>query len=509
MATKTKTVESDKQEAARREQLLRNIAELGGKGMKEEDIVFEGTKLRLPERWTGNLGAAISYLETKQEEEEEKSNFSRSFKYRPWDGAYNAFQAMRKAFGMVAGKTTYTFFGPNRPAYISVPISETETEEVPWGQFTVPLLNNTTFIFGTDRHADYGMVFKITIESPRKNRFVIEGLFKLIEEELEANSIYRGKAIDGQDNPQFLDLRGFKPEQVVYAEQVFQDLEANLWSVLKYSQANRDLGLPLKRSILLTGPYGTGKTLAGLKTAVETRETGWTFIMARPGRDNFTQVMETARLYQPAVVFMEDVDTIATAENEDYISQLLDLFDGIQSKNTDLMVVLTTNHPDNIHKGMLRPGRVDAVIEIGALDPAGIEKLIRAQIGNDRLDADIDFVEIAEACKDYAPAFLVEVARRGIRYALARNNGDLNGHKLSTSDLVYAAGGLRPQYERMTGAREKSERLPLDTMLAGLIKDGTRTGIASVIRTDEREVEYNSDVWNLDEVVSVQRNGKG
>jgi transitional endoplasmic reticulum ATPase len=40
---------------------------------------------------------------------------------------------------------------------------------------------------------------------------------------------------------------------------------------------------------------------------------------------------------------------------------------------------MTTNHKDEIHKGMLRPGRLDAIIEIGAMDRPGVEKLARTR----------------------------------------------------------------------------------------------------------------------------------
>jgi transitional endoplasmic reticulum ATPase len=496
-------MQQTKEELRRNRELLSKIAELGGKGMKEEDIVYQGNKLILPERWTGNIRSAISYLQTKQKEEEEVSNFTRSYNFRPWDGAYNAFNAMKKAFGMVSGKTVQTFFGPRPPQYIQIPIGPNQTEEVPWGQFTIPLLEDTTFIFGQAHSQDYGHVFQITISSPRKNRFVIEGLFKLIEEELKSESIYRGKAIDGQVQPQFLDLDGFDETKVVYAEQVKADLDAHLWSVLRYSDANRELGLPLKRSILLTGPYGTGKSLAGLRTALEAILAGWTFIMARPGRDDFTEVMRTARLYQPAVVFMEDADTIAAADNEDMISQLLDLFDGIQAKNTDLMIVLTTNHPESLHKGMMRPGRLDAIIEIGALDDAGIEKLIRGIIRPDRLDQNVDFKPVVKACEGYMPAFIKEAADRAIRYALARNNGNIGNYQIGTEDLVHAATGLRPQFDRMTDAPEFSEG---DTLKTSLEKIMQKSAVSAVSQLASKDEIYEA-VWDEHALDEARKNG--
>lgn len=497
--------ESKKLERARTTELLARIAELGGKGMKEEDVVFEGQKLVLPTRFKGSLDSAIQYLARKRDEDEEISSFSQKYNYRPWDGARNAVLAMKKAFGMVTGQATYSFFGKNPPRYLQIPVGVDDTEEVPWGQFTVPLLEDTTFNFGASQSADYGQVFNLTVESPRKNRFVIEGLFKLIEEELQTNSIYRGKAIDGQTQPQFIDLRGFDPDKVVYSDQVQADLDANLWGVLRYSEESRKLGLPLKRSLLLTGPYGTGKSLAGLRTALEAESAGWTFIMARPGRDNFIEVMQTARLYQPAVVFMEDADTIASVDNEDLISQLLDVFDGIQSKNTDLMVVLTTNHPETLHKGMMRPGRLDAIVEIGALDGNGIRRLIQSIIPEKRLAKIIDYDKVVAAAEGYMPAFVKEMSDRAVRYALARNGGVLGDQVITTEDLVHSATGLRSQFDRMQEAPEHSVSEAIGTSLGELMTNSARRVVAQLAANAD-----NSDdsIWNVEELSKAQTAGK-
>ncbi len=491
-------------EALRQEALLRNIAELGGKGMKEEDIVYQGDKVVLPSRWRGDIHSAIDYLETKRDEEEEISVFTRAYNFRPWDGAFNAIQAMKKAFGMVSGKTIHTMFGAIRPTYIQIPTGVTTSEEVPWGKFEIPLLKKTTFTFGSTRSKDYGQIFEIRIEAPRKERFVIEGLFKLIAEELAANSIYRGKAVDGQEQPAFLDLRGFDPSKVVYSEQVQSDLDAHLWGVLRYSEANRELGLSLKRSLLLTGPYGTGKSLAGFRTALEAQKAGWTFIMARPGRDSFTDVMQTARLYQPAVVFMEDVDTVAKAENEGAISELLDLFDGIQAKNTDLVVVLTTNHPELLHKGMMRPGRLDAIIEINALDASGIERLMRTAIDAKRLADDLDFVPVVKACEGYMPAFVKEAADRAVRYALARSEGNIGDYIITTADLVHAATGLRPQFERMQEAPEHAEKDQFVEGFAAIVRQENQKVLLD-LAADNDMAQYGWNTERLDELREQRR----
>lgn len=480
------------------ERLLETIAELGGKTIKEDDIAYEGTRLIVPVDWRGDLGKAIDFLRKKIKEDDEEAVFVRRYNYRPFDGAICAFRAMRKAFGMVHGQATYSFFGKRPPAYIQVAVSPTEKEEVPWGQFTVPLLEGAEFNFGHGEHQEYGEVFEINVTSPRKYRFIIEGLFKLIGDELASGSIYRGQAIDGQELPEFLELSTLDASKIVYSEQVQADLEANIWAVLRYSEQHKALGLPLKRAILLLGAYGTGKSLAGYLTAREAVAHAWTFIMARPGRDDFLQVMQTARLYQPAVVFFEDAESVTGTQSTEIISQVLDVFDGITAKSTNLMVVMTTNHPELIHKGMHRPGRVDAQIEIGSLDGPGVEKLIRVLVRESMLAEDVDFGAVIEACRDYVPAFVKEVTDRAVRYALARNKGRMT-YQISTEDLVHAANGLRPQFLRMTGASEEADREP---PLSKLVQRAATTAIA-----DLAAEKPNASVWNQKALTGARKNG--
>src|SRR6185436_54082 len=97
-----------------------------------------------------------------------------------------------------------------------------------------------------------------------------------------------------------------------------------VWTLLEHTQRMRELGMPLKRAVLFEGDYGTGKTLGAFLTAQIAVDNGWSFHYCRPGRDNIEEVMQTARLYQPSVVFFEDVDTLTESGDRDTVSRLLD-----------------------------------------------------------------------------------------------------------------------------------------------------------------------------------------
>jgi transitional endoplasmic reticulum ATPase len=432
-----------------RARILDNLAELGGKLTAEEDVLFQGQKFILPERM--DLGSAISFLREKQLEDENEMNFTRTFRYRPWDGARATMAALRKAFGIVSQRGQGAH-GSAPPELRTIPISATETEQIPWGGLGVGHLPGCSLSLGSVKDPDFGPLFTLSAVGPRRYRHHIEGIFRLVEEELRANSMYRAKAFDGQEVPQFLDLSGVDPAKVIYTDQVVDRLEADIWALIRYPEQMRKMGLPLKRAVLLEGPYGTGKTLAAFLTAQIAQDHGWTFIYGRPGRDELEEVMATARLYPPAVVFFEDVDTIAHAEGVDHVSRTLDILDGIQAKGTEILCILTTNHLDRIHKGMVRPGRLDAVIHIGALDAPAIERLVHSLVPDSLIADDVDWHAVGAAMDGFMPAFCKEAIDRAMRWNLARNKG--NPSSLTTEDFIAAADGLRPQLELMSRAGE-------------------------------------------------------
>jgi transitional endoplasmic reticulum ATPase len=455
-----------------RSRLLESLAELGGKLTAEEDVVFQGQQFVLPERM--DLGSAISFLREKQLEDENEMNFTRTFRYRPWDGARATMAALRRAFGIVSQRSGHSAGGAPPPELRTIPISATETEQIPWGALGVGHLPGCNLTLGQVKDPDFGMLFTLSAVGPRRYRHHIQGIFNLVEEELGANSMYRGKAFDGQESPQFLDLSGLDASKVVYTEQVLDSLEADLWALIRYPDQMRKMGLPLKRAVLLEGPYGTGKTLAAYLTAQIAQEHGWTFIYGRPGRDELEDVMATARLYQPAVVFFEDVDSVAHADGVDHVSRMLDILDGITSKGTEIICILTTNHINRIHKGMVRPGRLDAVIHVGALDPPAIERLVHSLVPDSLLDEDVDWAAVGAAMESFMPAFCKEAIDRAMRWNLARNHG--SSTSLTTEDFIAAADGLRPQLELMSRAAEASRGDSIGTAIERTVRqsiDGT------------------------------------
>lgn len=453
--------------------LMSALAELGGKRTAEDDVAIGGSKITLP-AGPDPIGNAIDFLVEYQEAQGAVTAFVRKFRYRPQDVAVALVRGLKTVFGTSGiGRPTVTFFGVTPPTMVAVPIGpgERDTIDAPSGWTEVPMIQGKLCVAPYEDE-DLGILGQIMIQCPKRYAAQAEGLFAVVAQELRERSIYKGRALTAQETPQFLDVTGVDPAEVFYTAQVREQLDANLWAMIRHTDRHRQEGLPLKRSVLLHGPYGTGKTLAATLTAQIAEDNGWTFLVVRPGRDSVRSALATAALYGPAIVFVEDIDVLADdmTDNEG-IAEILDLFDGMGAKAAEVALVLTTNRPENIHRGLLRPGRLDAMIEIGPLDAQGVQAMLRGLL--DPVDlAEIDTEAIAAAMDGWLPAFCREAIGRAQRYRIAHDSD-----KLTTSALLAAVDGLQPQLAMFTNGRDLQPAPTLDVVL----KDAMRQAAARVL----------------------------
>lgn len=455
---------------------LAALDKLGAASVKDDSIRFDGDGIVLPRQFEGDLLAAAQFIRDIHESEEEEFEFGRTFRFRPWDGAAAFQRALYRVFGTTGlGKAVQTMFGKRPPSLVSINVGTSETLQVPWGRVQMPPLN-ATFDLDTGWEEDYGQLFRLNVTAPKKMRKRLEGFFDVVQNELEERSLYKGKAFNGAEQPEFLDLSGIDESKVVYSNEVMTQLDSNVWSLIEHTDTMRKLGIPLKRAVLLEGPFGTGKTLAGALTAQRAIANGWTFILARPGKDDLFDVLNTAKLYAPAVVQFEDIDTIAKGGSDQEISRLLDVLDGISNKTSGVVALFTTNHVENLQKGVMRPGRIDSIIHIGKLDQPGVEKLIRATVKPEIL-GDVDYSVVYSQVQDFLPAFVKEALDRAVRYAVTRNFGGTE-FKIETDDIVNAAIPLKRQLELMNGANEGATDNPtIDSILQNVVQEGAETAV--------------------------------
>jgi transitional endoplasmic reticulum ATPase len=487
------------EEARVKLEILSTLDRLGGLTVQADGLTFEGERFVIPSRFAGSVHSVIEYLKEYQESQETEYEYVRRFAYRPWDGAAAFDRAVKRVTGSAGiGRATFSFFGPKPPQQVTITTGLNQTTQVSWGQVEVPMLE-ATFHLGSD-HTPDGIVFAIHVSAPRKHKQRVAAFLDVVADELATRSIYRGQAFTGGDEPEFLNLNTVDAESVVYGRQVMTELGANLWTLLEHPDTMRALRIPLKRTVLVEGPPGTGKTLAGQLTGQIATAHGWTYVLCRPGIDSIESTMSLARMYAPAVVWVEDIETTAGGSPE-YLSKLLETFDGVTAKGHEVIVGMTTNHVDRIPQKMLRPGRIDSVIHIGELTADSVRKLVEITVSPELLDPDIAWDRVAYAFTEptaYVPAFGREAISRALRYAMARSGG--NVVPITTDDLVDAANGLRAQHTLMS---EASEGIRVETGLEAAL--GTVIGRA-VVDVTERTIAV-PDVSSDRSIVKAGRKG--
>lgn len=496
--------------------VLDNLARLGGRFSREDDIIFQGRQYVLPEHQT--MRASVKFLNDRLRDEEEAYQFGRVYSYLPWDGAVAVGTAMRELFGALVGKKIKTPFGDIPPEFIDVQVGVNEYTQAPWGRIQLPWDSESYLDVGQARNDHGDIVFSLSAMTRRKYRDEIAGLFNYVEDVLATRSIYRGKAITASEKPEFIDVSKVNPDDVIYTDHVMTELRTHIWLNIRHPQALRDNGQSMKRLVVLHGTYGTGKTLAANLTGLEVvrkaeqllaeRQEGYsraalkalfkdmtTFVIVRPGIDSWERALTIARCYGKACIFVEDVDTMLKLHDDQQIRTMLEQTDGLTSKGAELQVVWTTNHLDRIPKGMLRPGRTDALIEIGFMDRAGVERLTRRVVRT--LAPDVDFDAVFPAYEGYTPAYVREALDRTVRYALAENEGELG--PITTEDLIHAAEGLRPQLAVMNDAPEKAELPEFENLFSALMERVAEGKINNLV--------HSAIVQHLDGARLLDRNG--
>ena len=462
------------------QETLAKLREIGGGKITEESGIgyHGGRQILLPEGMA--LKTAAKLVNAQAVSMEEQHDFTKVFRYRPWDGAYALQETLKMIFGISGqGRAIHTFFGSQPPQYINVETGIGTEVRVPWGHIDFPPFEGM-FMTGVSNDPVYGQLFQVTCRAPKKYEPEIEGLWLAVEDTLRNHSIYKGKAIvgvgrvtrEGFENPTFLDPYAIDPEKVAYKQVVFDRLEASIWGLIRTADLQRRAGMKLNKKTLLYGPYGTGKSLAGGLTARVAVDNNWTFIQTKTGEEDLSKVLATAQLYAPAVVFIEDIDTLIESDPSE-MAKLLELFDGISSKNSEVMVLMTSNHADSLSKGMTRVGRIDAAIEIGDLDRSGIERLITATFSPQQLSDDIDFDKVVEAMEGYEPAFIMGTFHLTKSNAIIRT-GSLD-FQLTTRDFVLAAETLRNQHDTHVNAADRPTVDTFGQSLSDLVGDTVAT----------------------------------
>lgn len=391
---------------------------------------------------------AIEVLKMREAYDQEKVQLDEFMPGFIWDAALAFHKAMKEIFGEAFQRETKTFFGKVPPAMIQIECGLGETVSVPWGQFELPGIKGQ--LSTGHGHKDGRVAFRAIAVITHEHEQIVKRLFARTRELAATESIYKGQAIhmaftdrDGDPLPiptvSFMDL---KPQVSVYNDDIERELEVSILTPIRHTQAVKDHGIPIKRTALLAGVYGTGKSLAANMAAREAVKHGWTFVYV-PGTD-LLEALKFAKFYQPAVVFAEDIDRIAGSERTETVNELLNHMSGILTYSDDIMAILTSNFPERINEAMRRPGRLDLILEIEKPNAKAVARLLHVY-GAGKIRKDEDLSEVGEMLSGHIPAVIREVLERSKLAALSRTHGQ--SVELTAEDLMVTATRLKKEQD--------------------------------------------------------------
>lgn len=197
---------------------------------------------------------------------------------------------------------------------------------------------------------------------------------------IHASRFKRQRICFGATGIRYLQDLGIGWTDVILEPHVVEELKLNVFSPMLDPETWRSAGLPLRRSLLLSGVPGTGKSQIGRLIASQIPET---FIaVTADGIDSASdaqQIYRIARENRPTVLFFEDLDVVVSRRGlgSQVFGELLSQMDGFED-NEEIITLATTNHPEELDEALKdRPGRFDRHIVVDLPNESGREKLFR------------------------------------------------------------------------------------------------------------------------------------
>ena len=216
------------------------------------------------------------------------------------------------------------------------------------------------------------------------------------------------------------------------------------------------MGARVPRGVLLVGPPGTGKTLLARAVAGEADVSFFSIsgsdfveLYVGVGASRVRDLFQQAKKLAPSIVFIDEIDAVGRQrgaglggghdEREQTLNQLLVEMDGF-GKNEGVIVMAATNRKDILDPALLRPGRFDRQIYIGAPDWRGREEILRVHAKDKPIADDVDFEALAKTTAGFTGADLANLVNEAALLAVEREHPAVTRADLEQSMIKVIAG---------------------------------------------------------------------
>jgi ATP-dependent 26S proteasome regulatory subunit len=278
-------------------------------------------------------------------------------------------------------------------------------------------------------------VLSISIAVLNNEKAITEAqqMMQQLEQSVRKGQVYRHKIlsleVEDDYNGQFKgikvhQLRHVTRDQLILPKKTLELLDRNIFNFVKQRHFLKQMGLQTKKGLLFYGAPGTGKTHTLHYIIGHLKEEYTTVIITAAQVQYLHEYFQLARLLEPAIVIIEDVDIVGkdrcSSSTESLLNGLLNEMDGLK-EDSDILFLLTTNRPDCLEDALRnRPGRIDQAIEFPKPDKEEREKLALLYANGIELIPEVAKA-MAEKTEGASAAFIKELLRRSTQFLMERD----------------------------------------------------------------------------------------
>jgi SpoVK/Ycf46/Vps4 family AAA+-type ATPase len=250
------------------------------------------------------------------------------------------------------------------------------------------------------------------------------------------------------------DVHGSAWDDILSMQNEKKTVEKQVFLPLMYPELADKHGISPPKGILLFGPPGTGKTVFAKGIAAKL---GWTFVEISPsalgtisGKEAYElkMIFEDLRHIESIIVFFDEFEEVAmrpdTATKDERVlsNEFLKQMPRVR-RGKDLLLICATNNIRMLNPALLRPGRFDLVLPLGAVDKESRKALFEHKARSLMVEGlDIDLLAVKTDC--FTPADIEAVIASVSQKAFEKELFSGTEYKSTTEDFLSAISSHTP-----------------------------------------------------------------